>query len=98
MKKIAIALMLAVPLSGCLGNQTGVQSASTAAKAGATAANDFYVHASRVGEDLVKQGVLDKARFKQLDQQVYELAVKAGLGQATFSQLVAAAQPLLGGK
>lgn len=94
MKRIIIAAALA--LSAC--TNSGINSANVAAEQATTAANDFYTHASRAGEDLVKAGLLDKAKYQAADAQAYAILQKVRLGQATFAQLVVATKALTGGQ
>jgi hypothetical protein len=94
MKRLIIAACLALASCG----PTNIQSAGTIATKGVIAANDFYTHASRAGEDLVKAGLLDKAKFQAADARAYAVLVDVRAGRATFSALVAATAPLTGAK
>lgn len=97
--KIACVSLMACSLSACAfdGGST-VQSASNVAAKATTAANDFYTHASRAGEDLVKAGLLDKAAYQAADAKAYAVLVNVRAGRATFAMLVAATAPLTGAK
>jgi hypothetical protein len=92
---IAVACL---SLGACSFDGSTVQSANTVATKSVIAANDFYSHASRAGEDLVKAGLLDKAKFQAADAKAYAVLIEVRAGRATFSALVAATAPLTGVK
>ena len=60
------------------------------------AANDLYRAASRSGEDLVKLGLMDKAKFKALDAQAYAVLLQVRAGTASVAQLAAITAALSG--
>jgi hypothetical protein len=98
MKRLLIAAAAVLSLSACGDVGGGVQSANTVATKSVIAANDFYTHASRAGEDLVKAGLLDKAKYQAADASAYAVLMEVRAGRATFSALVAATAPLTGAK
>jgi len=98
MKRLLIAASLALALPGCAFDGSTVQTANSVASKTVIAANDFYTHASRAGEDLVKAGLLDKAKFQAADAKAYAVLIEVRAGRATFATLVAATAPLTGAK
>lgn len=92
MKRLIIAACLALASCG----PTNVQSAGTIASKATIAADDLYTHASRAGEDLVKLGLMDKAKFKAADAHAYAVLIQVRAGQATIQQLTAATAALAG--
>lgn len=98
MKRAFLALALVASLSACAFDGSTVQSTSTVATKAEIAANDFYTHASRAGEDLVKAGLLDKAKYQAADAKAYAVLIEVRAGRATFAALVAATAPLTGAK
>lgn len=94
MKRLIAIALACSPLGAC----APVNSANVAVEQATTAANDFYTHASRAGEDLVKAGLLDKAKFQAADAKAYAILQKLRMGQATFAELAAATQALTGGQ
>jgi hypothetical protein len=98
MKRLIIAAALALSLPACSFDGATVHSASTVASKSVIAANDFYTHASRAGEDLVKAGLLDKATYQRADAKAYAVLLEVRAGRASFDMLVAATAPLTGAK
>jgi len=98
MKRLLIAAAAVLSLSACGDVGGGVQSANTIVTKGVIAANDFYTHASRAGEDLVKAGLLDKAKYQAADAKAYSVLLDVRAGRVPFSALVAATAPLTGAK
>lgn len=92
MKRLLIAACLALASCG----PVGIQSANTIAAKSVIAANDLYAHASKAGEDLVKLGLLDKAKFQAADAKAYAVLIDVRAGRATVAQLSAATAALTG--
>lgn len=98
MKRLLIAAAAVLSLSACGDVGGGVQSANTVATKSVIAANDLYRSASKAGEDLVKLGLLDKAKFQTADAKAYAVLIDVRAGRATVSQLAAATAAITGGK
>ena len=96
MKRLSIALLLALcaPLSAC--GPVSVNSAATVASKSLTAANELYTSASQAGEDMVRAGLLDKEQYKRADAKAYAVLIDFRLGHATFKQLADAAAAITG--
>lgn len=86
MKKLFIcaALALSIPLAGCAFDTAVVSSASGK---GIVAANNLYTAGSKSGQALVELGLLDKERFKVLDNVAYQTLLEVRAGRASLAQL-----------
>jgi hypothetical protein len=89
-----LPIAAALALASC--GPTNINGVGTVAAKTTIAANDLYRAASRSGEDLVKLGLMDKAKFKALDAQAYSVLLQVRSGTASIQQLVAATALLSG--